>query len=371
MENAIPVFVLTGGPCAGKTTALCFLEEKLRALGYAVFIVPEMATEMTMAGIRRGDGQFTNEEFQELLVRRVLETERFYHSAARRLAHAKKLMLCDRGIMDGLAYIDEASFKALCAGRGMSLVGARDERYDAVFHLRSAAIGAEAFYSHATNVTRRETLEEAREKDAATIAAWIGHPHLRVIDNSTDFAGKLKRLLGEICATLGIPVPMEIERKFRVAESFDPRTIPVPCREVEIEQVYLPTAAPDEGLRIRKRGQDGAYVFYHTHKKRVPDKGAFHSVETERHISEHDYTMLFLARDTARRVIRKKRYCFVWKEQYFELDVFVEPANIFPVLEVEITEKGTAVSLPEFIPVIQELFHFTNEALAAGATTLE
>lgn len=36
--------VLTGGPCAGKTTALSKLEQHLLELGYFVFIVPETAT---------------------------------------------------------------------------------------------------------------------------------------------------------------------------------------------------------------------------------------------------------------------------------------------------------------------------------------
>ena len=38
--------------------------------------------------------------------------------------------------------------------------------------------------------------------DDKFIAAWTGHPHLRVIDNSTDFEDKMKRLIAEIASFL-------------------------------------------------------------------------------------------------------------------------------------------------------------------------
>ena len=36
--------VLTGGPCAGKTTAITTLADKLRENGFTVYIVPEAAS---------------------------------------------------------------------------------------------------------------------------------------------------------------------------------------------------------------------------------------------------------------------------------------------------------------------------------------
>lgn len=369
MDEHIPVFVFTGGPCAGKTTGLCYVEEKLRDLGFAVFIVKEAATELMTSGIAPSGGQFTEEEFQGLVVRRILEAEKFYKDAARFVADQKKVILCDRGIMDGRAYMDEAMLERVLASHELSAVAARDLRYDAVFHLRSAAIGAEMFYSNATNAVRRETLAEAREKDQQTLEAWLGHPHLRVIDNSTDFPHKMKRLLTEVLAALDIPVPLEIERKFLVAPDFDPRGIPVPFQEIDIEQAYLP--APDgEAIRVRKRGQNGSAVYYHTHKKRLPDADAYCSVEVERHISEMEYERLFATRNPALCVIRKKRFCFVWQEQYFELDAFIEPSRELRILEVELTEARGTILLPDFIPVIGEMRDLTNEKIARGSHAL-
>ena len=44
-------FVITGGPCAGKTTALSWIQNMFTELGYHVIFIPECATELINAGI--------------------------------------------------------------------------------------------------------------------------------------------------------------------------------------------------------------------------------------------------------------------------------------------------------------------------------
>lgn len=41
---------MTGGPCAGKTTALATMAEQLTTSGFRVFLVPEAATLMMKGG---------------------------------------------------------------------------------------------------------------------------------------------------------------------------------------------------------------------------------------------------------------------------------------------------------------------------------
>jgi len=41
---------LTGGPCAGKTTALSTLSDVLRHMGFKVLLVPEAATLLMKGG---------------------------------------------------------------------------------------------------------------------------------------------------------------------------------------------------------------------------------------------------------------------------------------------------------------------------------
>jgi nucleoside-triphosphatase THEP1 len=46
----IKKIVLTGGPCAGKTTALVRVTEYFSNIGYKVFTVPEVPTMITQSG---------------------------------------------------------------------------------------------------------------------------------------------------------------------------------------------------------------------------------------------------------------------------------------------------------------------------------
>lgn len=78
---------------------------------------------------------------------------------------------------------------------GLNSVDVRDNRYDQVVHLITAADGAEEFYNCEDNPYRTEDPELARERDRATAQAWVGHPYIDVIDNSTNFEAKLTRML--------------------------------------------------------------------------------------------------------------------------------------------------------------------------------
>ena len=72
------------------------------------------------------------------------------------------------------------------------------KKYDAVFHLVTAANGAEEFYTLSNNSARKETLEEAQILDKKTIEAWSNHERFKIIDNSTNFEDKINILLKEI-----------------------------------------------------------------------------------------------------------------------------------------------------------------------------
>ena len=50
--NDVEIFkiVLTGGPCAGKTTAITTIAERLWENGFIVFIVPEAASMIFRSG---------------------------------------------------------------------------------------------------------------------------------------------------------------------------------------------------------------------------------------------------------------------------------------------------------------------------------
>jgi AAA domain len=75
-------------------------------------------------------------------------------------------------------------------------VSLREGRYDAVFHLVTAANGAESFYTLDNNVARSETPLQAREVDHKLVDAWCGHPRHYIIDNTDKtFEMKMQQLV--------------------------------------------------------------------------------------------------------------------------------------------------------------------------------
>lgn len=348
-DNCIVKIALTGGPCAGKTSALADLQQHLQENGFTVILVPESATIAISAGFKPGRN-IDPFEFQKLVAKTIANLEDSFIEAAKAISPQKIVLICDRGMMDGKAYMREDDFQKLLIENHQDVVSWRDARYDAVIHMRTAALGAPNFYTLANNAARTETPQQAIDLDEKTLQAWVGHPHLRVIDNSTNFADKLLRVRQEIFQVIGIPIPIEIERKFLI-KPISITDIPVHFVKVDIEQIYLISIRPNEETRVRRRGQDGSYTYYRTIKKNVGDGIR---TESEEQIDKREYDYSLKYRLPNSRVIKKERICFLWLDQYFELDKFSDPADLW-LLEVELTSRHNAINIPPFIDVIKEV----------------
>lgn len=341
--------VITGGPCAGKTTAMSWIQNAFTQKGYAVLFVPETATELITGGVAPWTCG-TNADYQKCQMKLQIEKEKVFCEAAKTMRSDKVLIVCDRGALDNKAYMDELEFSTVLKGMGVNEVELRDN-YDAVFHLVTAAKGAEECYTTANNAARRESVEEAARLDDKLISAWTGHPHFRVIDNSTDFQNKLRRLISEIASFLGEPEPYEIERKYLIAYpdiqwlENEPK-----CQRIEIIQTYLKSDSEEE-VRIRQRGINGNYVYYKTVKRKISD---MKRVEIEQRLSQAEYLTLLMDADTTRRQIRKTRYCLTYCGQYFEIDIYPFWQDK-AIAEIELSNENDEIVFPEQIKVIKEV----------------
>ncbi len=357
----ITKIVITGGPCAGKTTAMNWIQNNFTKLGYRVLFVPETATELITGGVAPWTCG-TNVDYQKCQMQLQLAKEDIFRQGAETMKEDKILIVCDRGALDNKAYMTDLDFTQVLSFLGRSEVELRDG-YDAVFHLVTAAKGAEQFYTTANNAARTETVEQAATLDDKLIAAWTGHPHLRIIDNATDFEDKLKRLIAEITAFLGEPEPYEIERKFLIEYPDVARLEQLPnCQRVEIIQTYL-TAPEAEESRVRQRGINGDYIYFQTTKRKVTERKR---VEIERRLSKDEYLRLLMDADPSCRPIRKTRYCLTWENQYFEIDVYPFWQDK-AILEIELTDENTPIRFPGQIKVLREVTDdetFKNAALA-------
>ncbi len=358
----ITKIVITGGPCAGKTTALSWIQNAFTQAGYAVLFVPETATELIGGGVAPWTCG-TNADYQKCQVRLQMEKERIFHRAAMTMPREKILIVCDRGVLDNKAYMTDLEFMEVLRDVGGSEVELRDG-YDAVFHLVTAAKGALHAYTLANNAARTETPEQAAALDDKLIAAWTGHPHLRILDNTTDFETKMKRLVAEIFSFLGEPEPLEIERKFLIRYPDLAWLERQPsCQRIEIIQTYL-NAPQGQEIRVRQRGIDGSFVYYKTIKKPV---SGLKRVELEQRLTKEEYLTLLMDADVTKRQIRKTRYCLTYDNQYFEIDVYPFWQDQ-AIVEIELSDETAGIRFPAQLEVIKEVTEdpsYKNAALAA------
>ena len=113
--------VITGGPCAGKTTAMAKLSLRLQNMGFDVFVVPEVATLTITGGAKPGNytqRQHRDWEVSVLKIQMALEDN--FRDIAEKCSlpegrHA--VLLMDRGTMDVLAYVGKDAFDDVCTRR--------------------------------------------------------------------------------------------------------------------------------------------------------------------------------------------------------------------------------------------------------------
>lgn len=355
--QAIPKIVVTGGPCAGKTTFMAKASDWCIAHGFTPIIVPEAATTFITSGhnpLLSG--------FQAGVMSFVLATEASYELMAAQ--YPNPVLLCDRGACDQKAYMEEGAFRALAVQNGTSAEELLQSRYAAAIFLDSAANGAEEFYSSESNKTRYESLESARALNARTLDAWMGIPHLFVVENikGRSFADKIDYAITCLGRILGVPEPIEAERKF-LLRGFELSVLPKNAVAADIVQTYL-VGTPGVTERVRARGINNQWMYIHTIKEyRAPGV----SVERERIIDEREYQNFLIRQDPTRWVVHKKRYCFVFEGQYCELDVFGGHLEGTVLLEIETAREDRHASPPRYLSIIREVTEekgFSNYELA-------
>lgn len=350
---------LTGGPCGGKTTALVEVSERLRARGVNAFVVPEAATILFTGGATALD--FSHEPhtlaMQSALLRAQLSLEDSFADIARGLG-GRAVLLCDRGALDGRAYMSGALWQRMLSENGHDEGALRDGRYDLVIHMVTAADGAPEFYTIANNGARRESPEQARAQDRRTRDAWVGHPHLRIIDNSTGFRAKIDRVFHVVADLIGVPAPSWLVRKFLVSRALVP---PGAIKAFDVKQTFLKrTHGAVESVRLRCDGSTRTFV----HKVR---HGSF---DTKRQITNREYLPLLAHADPDKRMVSIRRSCFAHGSNYFVMDKIVNVKPCITLVRCHV-EEGGKVAFPDWLQVEKEVtgeFNYTVYAMSSMVT---
>ncbi|XP_064392262.1 TRPL translocation defect protein 14-like isoform X1 [Halichondria panicea] len=362
-ESVLYKVVLTGGPCAGKTTTVARLRTFFENLGWKVYTVPEAATILLGGGVKYSEvSPIQAQEFNRNILKTILQLETtFFEMAAEDKRNV--IVVCDRGTYDPSAFCPAEEWHEIISSLGWDSIQLRDARYDQVVHMMTAASGAEQFYQLANNSARSEGIELARELDTKAAQAWVGHPYYDVIDNSTDFESKIRRVIEVVCKRIGKQLGADIDdrlkaqskkRKFLV-KSLPDSSLFSKVEDFDVTHDYLLTSNPQLQARVRKRGQNGYFTFTHTERRTMDGK----RVEQIMQLSDREYRALLNQRDPTHHPIHKKRKCFLWKGHYFQLDVFLEPCSQrcqdMLMLETYTTKQGDELELPDFLEIVKEV----------------
>ena len=360
-------FVITGGPVSGKRTVISSLEQGLIEKGYRVFIIDNTFSELTKSGINPYKNlPLSTDKFVELLIRQQLEKENLYDEVIAALPKEEKcVIICDRGVFDSKTRCESDSYDDILNKLKLN-ENDLNNAYDMVIHLTTAAIGKMKYYNGSDEAMPKD---EAIRIDKMTLASWIGHSNLMVIDNSTNFEGKVQKVLDYIYEYLGNTIKTRKQLKYlidinksKLGFIKDKNTV-----KLDIKQFYLeePLKKDTYERRLRLITHNGNTNYYFTVQKRY-DKGLT-KVVTNYKMTEKEYNSL-LEFYNIKAAIEKTRYMFVENGQYYKLDVF-DQIEYFAILEVDYNNNQEEILLPEDMAIVEEVTddpNYSTEAIAAN-----
>ncbi|HWG45336.1 MAG TPA: ATP-binding protein [Gemmataceae bacterium] len=194
----VPKVVLTGGPCAGKTSCLCAIRAHF---GDQVVTMPETATLLLSSGFPppgHASIHSAPDEWIQAFQGAILSIQQEVEASCKRLARncRVRLIVCDRGVLDGAAYWPGGR-EAFLRHFGQSLEDCF-ARYQSVLHLQSLAESHPHLYGPEGNAIRYEGLADALRVEQAVRAAWEGHPGLVLIPAEIEPRIKIARVLDHI-----------------------------------------------------------------------------------------------------------------------------------------------------------------------------
>ena len=184
--------VVTGGPGGGKTTAADLFR---REIGSKVVLVPEAATLMFSSGFPRSHDPESVKIIQRTIYQVQTQMEALYA-----VQNPGRILLCDRGTVDGAAYWPVDHPHEFFHAQGTTL---KEElaRYDAVLFFESAAVGD--MMIKGGNPVRDETGSEAVALDTRLRDIWSQHPRFVLVPHNTSFFKKISSGLAAMESIVG------------------------------------------------------------------------------------------------------------------------------------------------------------------------
>jgi len=195
------VAVLTGGPCAGKTSAMAFLKARLSKRGFQVLTVPENATHFlaNSEGFQpEWAGKHAQVEMQRIFLEYQMSQEEAFKAFAKLHPTKRSILLLDCCTLNSKVYVSDEQWKQVLALPGHELLTEQQlfSRYDLVIHMVSCAFdGLYEWGPGSNNPGRYHSPEEAKECDKRSLDVFANHPQVRVVPHFPDFDSKMQQVL--------------------------------------------------------------------------------------------------------------------------------------------------------------------------------
>jgi len=345
--------LLTGGPGAGKSSALATLRDRISKRGFQVIVVPECATAL-LDGCGGYDpawhGTPKHVKLQQLFLKHQMQNEELMGSFAELRPGKPHLVLHDRGCLDGRLFCTPEQWEEVLQGAGAT-EDALLKRYDLVIHMTTVAAGMERLYDYglgSTNPARYHTPEQARQADEKVQEVYARHPHIRVVPNFPDFSDKIEavvRCVMEAVQVDGIMGPREREMIAPLPNSLDRSILPVDFEVYDIQVTYL-DAGFTESIRRRQQvpvghrngdgggglagevscmaaGEPPAVLYEFRQEFQLDGKW----ISTRKVLTHDAYSVLKQARATTCTELRKQAICFKWQDSYYEVYAYFDHAG--------------------------------------------
>ena len=189
MTNKI---VITGGPCAGKSSVISMLKDDL---GDDIITVPEPATLLLAGGFPApGKHLEYSPDWQYAFQKSVLTLHRSLEDAFALMCAEKgaKLIICDNGLPSGAAYMPGGveEFEQMYGIDFDKEVG----EYACVIHLETIARVAPEKYGRHNNEHRYTTVEQAVMHDEILKQIWNRHPNHFVMPSGWSLEDKYHKV---------------------------------------------------------------------------------------------------------------------------------------------------------------------------------
>ena len=271
------------------------------------------------------------------------------------------IIFTDRGYLDNFAYCTEKVRDIILAETGWTLDLLSNHAYDAVFHLVTAADGAEHAYTTANNAARTETAETARWQDKITQKAWITHSNHVIIDNSGDgFDSKMNRLYNAVAPMVGLAAAPHFVKKFLLEPTFNPeecipKDIETTVHSEKIDYLVSEDAKVLKWVKERHNFDTGTYSW--TFMERHLSVAHEERMELKRKITERMWLNELSRKDPNRETLQKKYHTFIDENVVFMIEQYEmngEPINVLRVYTDTEDLKARTLT-PSYIKCVKDI----------------